>query len=232
MYNIKSRVTEKCNMNGICNVSVRHCTVSMSKTTLDDYQVQGMVAGHQWWSLGMEASQAQDCWSEQSETQCCAEPPHALLCRSAGFASVRGALLATWRRQWLPCPFTTCCKHQWCERGSLNFSDTLFIGSVLLLLVSAVDGCQVVRLVRLKTLASNNTRSNRSSSLLIHLVPSGYHIECIWMTIDRCICIHIHSQRNLTSRCQTTSHVYIPYMCASHIHLRLHPCQMQPSLHT
>ena len=39
---------------------------------------------------------------------------------------------------------TTCCKYQWSERGPFDFSDTLFIGVTLLLLVSTVAGCQLV----------------------------------------------------------------------------------------
>ena len=39
---------------------------------------------------------------------------------------------------------TTCCKYQWSERGPFDFSDTLFIGVMLLLLVSTVAGCQLV----------------------------------------------------------------------------------------
>ena len=40
---------------------------------------------------------------------------------------------------------TTCCKYQWSEGGPLEFSDTLFIGAALLLLMSTVAGCQLVR---------------------------------------------------------------------------------------
>ena len=41
--------------------------------------------------------------------------------------------------------FTTCCKYQWSEGGPLDFSDMLFIGAALLLLVSTVAGYQLVR---------------------------------------------------------------------------------------
>ena len=66
-------------------------------------------------------------WSQQDETQCCVKPPH---CR-AGVASAQGVLPATCRKQWLPCPLCS-------EGGPLDFTDTLIIGAVLLLLVSTV----------------------------------------------------------------------------------------------
>ena len=60
-----------------CNVSV--------KTALADHQVQDMVARHRWWPLGRRASQAQDCWSQQGNTQFCAKPPH---CWAVGLVSL------------------------------------------------------------------------------------------------------------------------------------------------
>ena len=40
---------------------------------------------------------------------------------------------------------TTCCKYQWSERGPLDFLNMLFIDAVLLLLMSTVAGCKLVR---------------------------------------------------------------------------------------
>ena len=98
----------------------------------------------------MTAPQAQDCLSQQGETQCCAKPPH---CCAVGLVSLP--------RKECCQPFVensgcfahsiTCCKYQWREGGPLDFSNMLFIGTVLLLLVSMVDGCQLVRPVGWRT---------------------------------------------------------------------------------
>ena len=118
-----------------CNVSVQD--------SFADHQVQGVVAGHRQWPLGMTASQAQDC-SQQGKTQCCAKPPH---CCAAG-------LVSHLRKECCQ-PFvensgyfahsTTPCEYQWSKGGPFDFLGTLFIGAALLLPVSMVGSCQLVR---------------------------------------------------------------------------------------
>ena len=87
----------------------------------------------------MAASQAQDCWSQQGKTQCCAKPPY---CCAVGlleccqpFAENSGCYAHS----------TTCSEYQWSEGGPFDFLDMLLIGAALLLLVSMVDSCQLVR---------------------------------------------------------------------------------------
>ena len=85
--------------------------------------------------------------SARRNSERCAKPPHccavglvSLLCKKCcqTFVEDSGCLAHS----------TTCCENQWSEGGPLDFLDTLFIGAVLLLLMSMVVSSQLVRLVR------------------------------------------------------------------------------------
>ena len=156
-----------------CNVSVQD--------SFADHQVQGVVAGHRRWPLGTTASQAQDCF-QQGKTQCCAKPPHR--CAAGLVSHLRKECCQPFvENSGYFAHSTTCCEYQWSKGGPFDFSGTLFIGAALLLPVSMVGSCQLVRPVGwgawvAKTLTSKIANSNRPTlkplALMTNLASSPW----------------------------------------------------------